>query len=80
MDLQAIGRILVLLGIGIALLGGLFLLMGRLPILGNLGHLPGDIRIEKRGFACLVPITSMILVSVVLTAILNILVRLINKQ
>ena len=80
MDLQAIGRVLILLGIGVALLVGLFLILGRFTILGNLGHLPGDIRVEKRGITCLMPITSMILVSVTLMVILNILVRFINRQ
>jgi hypothetical protein len=80
MDLQATGRILILIGIGISVLGGLFLLLGRLGVFGNLGHLPGDIRIERQGITCLVPITSAILISIILTAILNILVRIINRQ
>lgn len=80
MDLQTTGRILILIGIGLILLGGMFLLLGRLSILGNLGHLPGDIRIERQGFTCLVPITSVILISVILTVILNILFRIINRQ
>jgi hypothetical protein len=32
MDMQNIGRILLLIGIGIAVLGGVFMLLGRLPI------------------------------------------------
>lgn len=79
MDLQTIGRILLVLGIGLALLGGLFLLLGRIPFLSNFGNLPGDIRIEGQGFSCFVPIVSMILLSVVVSIILNIIIRIINR-
>lgn len=76
MDIQSIGRLFVILGIGIALLGGLLMLLGRLPFFGNL---PGDIRVQGQGFSCLAPIVSMILLSIVLTVILNIIVRFINR-
>ncbi len=79
MDLQAIGRVMVIGGIVLAVIGGLLMLLGQLPIFGNLGKLPGDIRIEGQGFTCLIPIASMILLSVILTIVLNIIVRLINR-
>jgi hypothetical protein len=79
MDIQAIGRLLLLIGIGIAVVGGLMMLLGRLPFLNNLGSLPGDIRIEGSGFTCLVPIASMILISIILTIVVNIIIRLINR-
>ena len=78
MDLQSLGRILLIVGIFIAVLGGIFLLLSRLPI--NLGNLPGDIRFEGQGFSCFIPITTMILLSIILTIVLNIIVRLINRQ
>lgn len=40
-----------------------------------LGRLPGDIRIERDGFRIYVPITSMIVISIVLTAVLAIIRR-----
>jgi hypothetical protein len=79
MDMQSIGRILLLVGIALAVAGGILLLLGRLPFLSNLGSLPDDIHIQGEGFSCLIPIVSMILVSVVLTVLLNILIRLINR-
>ena len=79
MDMQNIGRILLIIGIGIALVGGLLLALGRLPIFSQLGKLPGDIRIEGQGFSCFVPIVSMILLSVLLTIVVNIIIRLINR-
>jgi len=39
------------------------------------GRLPGDIRIENEHSKVFIPITSMILISVVLTIILNLLRR-----
>lgn len=79
MDLQSIGRFLLFIGIGLAALGGVLMLAGRLPFLSKLGNLPGDIRIQGEGFSCLIPIVSMILVSVILTVLLNIVIRLINR-
>ena len=79
MDLQTLGRGVLIIGIVLALLGGLLMLLARIPFFANLGSLPGDIRIEGQGFSCFIPIVSMILISVVLTIVLNIIVRLINR-
>jgi Protein of unknown function (DUF2905) len=79
MDMQNLGRILLFLGIGLALLGGLFLLLSRLPFFNQLGSLPGDIRVEGANFTCLVPIVSMIILSIVGTIVLNVIIRLINR-
>ena len=80
MDLNTVGRITLIIGIVIAILGGLLMLAARLPFFSNLGNLPGDIRIEGQGFSCFIPIVTMILISVILTIVLNIVVRLINRQ
>lgn len=40
-------------------------------ILNWFGRLPGDIRIEKEHSKVFIPITSMILVSVILTVVIN---------
>lgn len=79
MDLQSIGRVMVVIGIGIALLGGLLLVLSRLPFFSNLGNLPGDIRVQGQGFSCFIPIVSMILISIILTVVLNIIIRIINR-
>ena len=78
-DLNTIGRITLIIGILLAVLGGVLMLLARIPFFSNLGNLPGDIRIETQGFSCFIPIVSMILISVVLTIALNIVVRLINR-
>jgi hypothetical protein len=45
----------------------------------SLGGLPGDLRIERENISCYVPIATMALLSVVLTIVLNVIVRLLNR-
>ena len=63
------GRWLVFAGIGMLILGGLFMLGSRVPWL-RIGHLPGDIAVQREGFSFHFPITTMILVSVILTLVM----------
>jgi hypothetical protein len=42
---------------------------------GWFGHLPGDIRIERENARVYVPIVSMLVISVVLTILLNLISR-----
>jgi hypothetical protein len=64
------GNALVLVGILIIVAG--LLMSGRL---GPLGRLPGDIAISRPGFGFYMPITTMIVLSIVITLILNFLRR-----
>ena len=75
-QLQDIGRLLLLFGGLIFLLGLVLTLSGRLPWLGQL---PGDIRIEREGFGCFIPIVTSILLSLLLTVLLNVVIRLLNR-
>jgi hypothetical protein len=77
MDFSTLGKGILILGLVLVLVGGLFWILGRAGL--PLGRLPGDIRIERDGFSCLVPIASMILVSILLTVLLNIVIRLFNR-
>ncbi|MEW6611332.1 MAG: DUF2905 domain-containing protein [Pseudomonadota bacterium] len=61
----------VTLGVLLVLLGLLWPLLSRL----GLGHLPGDIRIERPGMVFYFPITTSLLISIVLTLILWLLRR-----
>jgi hypothetical protein len=76
-DLGQVGRWLVLAGISLAAVGGLLWLAGRSGL--PLGRLPGDIRIEREGFSCFIPLASSILISLLLTIALNVLVRWMNR-
>lgn len=67
------GRILIILGLALLVTGAL--LTWAPGALGWFGRLPGDIRIERPSGTVFIPITSSILVSLVLTAIVNLILR-----
>ncbi len=67
-----IGRLLMLLGSGIFILGLILVLAGRVPWLGNL---PGDIRWQRGDVSVYIPLGTMLVVSVVLSLLLNLLAR-----
>jgi hypothetical protein len=79
MELENIGRAALLIGIGIAVLGGVLMLFSRIPGLNQLFNLPGDIRLQNGNVSCFFPIVSMIIISVILTIVANIIVRLLNR-
>ena len=68
--MESVGKVLVFVGLGIAVLGGLLLLIGQVWPGFKLGRLPGDVVVEQEGFKLFFPITTMILVSVLITFIL----------
>lgn len=68
------GRLLVVAGLGIAALGLLILLAERIPGL-RLGRLPGDIAVQRGGFGFYFPITTMLLLSAIASAVLWIIGR-----
>ena len=70
--LQTLGRMLVLMGILIVIIGVLLLLAGRVPFLGRL---PGDIVYQRGNFTLYIPLMTMLLLSLILTIILNLLFR-----
>jgi hypothetical protein len=59
------GRVLIVLGLILVVAGVLVSLLGRLPL--RLGHLPGDIRIQGRNSSFYFPLTTCVLISVVLS-------------
>jgi hypothetical protein len=68
---------MLFVGLGIAVLGGIILVAARFfPWLGNL---PGDIRIEGENGRVFIPITTMILISVAGTIVLNLLIRFLRR-
>jgi hypothetical protein len=80
-QLDTFGRWLIIVGLGIAALGLLLFLLGRIPGLDRLGSLPGDIRFQSRDgrLTCFVPIVSSLLLSIILTIMLNIIVKILNR-
>ncbi|MCK5054365.1 MAG: DUF2905 domain-containing protein [Anaerolineales bacterium] len=77
MDLSSIARWVILAGVAIIIVGIGLWLAGRFDL--PLGRLPGDIHIEREGFSCFFPLTTSILLSLLLTLALNILLRFLNR-
>jgi hypothetical protein len=75
--MESIGRTLMFGGVFLFLVGGMIFLSAKLGL--PLGRLPGDIRIEREGFSLYLPLTSAILVSVVLTIVVNVIAKLLKK-
>jgi hypothetical protein len=65
-----IGKILVLVGLVLVVLGGLLWLGGKLPWFGRL---PGDIRIDREHFKLYFPLTTCLLISILLTLLFRLL-------
>lgn len=73
--MENLGRLLLILGGIIALLGLLLILGSSVPFLRPLGRLPGDIRFTVGNVTCFFPIVTSILLSIIVTIVLNILLR-----
>lgn len=62
-----IGLVLVVVGLGLWL---------GADKLGWLGHLPGDIKVERPGFRFYAPVTTMIILSIIVSLVLSLISRL----
>ena len=61
-----LGKVIILTGGILIVLGALMLLFGKIP---GIGKLPGDIVIKKENFSFYFPLTTCILLSIVLSLI-----------
>jgi hypothetical protein len=59
---------LIIFGVVLALVGGLLLLVGKIPFLGRL---PGDIVLRREHWSLYFPLTTSILISLVLTLLFS---------
>ena len=65
------GNLLILTGLGLVAIG----LLVRFGFFSWFGRLPGDIRLEGERSSVFIPITSMIIVSVLGSILLNVIAR-----
>jgi hypothetical protein len=69
---DGVGRLLIVGGLVLAGLGVVLVLAPNVPFLGRL---PGDIRIDRDNVHVFIPLGTMLLVSIVLTVLLNLIGR-----
>lgn len=76
MPLENLGRLLIVGGLVVVAIGLLFLLGSRVPLLGRL---PGDLHWEREGVSVYVPLATSLLVSVVLSVLLTLVLRMTGR-
>ena len=77
MELSQLARIVALFGLVLLIAAGTLFLLDRFGL--PLGSLPGDIKLKRGNFTCVVPIISSLIISGVLTILLNLLIRFLKK-
>ena len=65
--MQSAGRLLIIAGLILVLIGVFFYLLDKMPFLGKL---PGDIYIKKDNFHFYFPLTTCIILSIILSLII----------
>ncbi len=60
-----IGKIIIFFGVVLVAIGVVFLIAGRMHL--PFGHLPGDIAYRRKNFSFYFPLTTSILISIVLS-------------
>jgi len=71
--MEQLGRLLIVMGVVILILGVLLALGPRLPF--RLGRLPLDFHYQRDNFSFYFPLGTSILISIILTLILSLLTR-----
>ncbi len=72
---QSIGKVLILVGVFIVVLGLSLVLWQRVPLLGRI---PGDIFVQKGDLQLFFPIATCLIVSILLTVAVNFIIRLLR--
>jgi hypothetical protein len=75
--METIARYVIIAGIVLIVAGAVLYGLAKLNV--PLGRLPGDIRVEGKNGSFYFPLTTCILISVVLTILLNIIGRFLKK-
>ncbi len=69
---EDLGKIIILVGLFMVLIGGIMILGSKIPFLGKL---PGDILIKRDNFTFYFPLGTCILLSILLTLIFSLIFR-----
>ncbi len=73
---QQIGRILIIIGTAALITGIIFIYGEKLQILKYIGKLPGDINIKRENFSFYFPITTCIILSIIVSLIFSLITKL----
>ena len=74
--MEGIGKILLIVGGIIVILGLLLIFSNHIPFFGKL---PGDIFIRRDGFSFYFPVVTLLILSVLITIIVNVILHFMNK-
>ena len=77
MDLMPLARMVAVFALVLLVIAGLLFLAAKFNI--SPGKLPGDFVLKRGNFTCAVPLVSSLLISIVVTIVLNILLFLFRK-
>lgn len=70
--MESFAKLLIVFGVILAAVGGLMLFIGNVPYIGRL---PGDIFVQRKNFSFYFPLTTSILLSIVLTLLFSLFSR-----
>ena len=68
-DLASVGRLLIVFGVVLLVIGGLLSVLGKVP------RLPGDILIRRDTVVIYIPLATSLVLSVILTLVFSLLIR-----
>lgn len=71
-ELSSLGKVIMVIGLIAFLLGAILFFGGKIPFMGRL---PGDFYLKRDNFTFYFPLATGILISIILTVILNIIFR-----
>lgn len=74
--MEGISKILLIVGGTIVILGLILVFSQHIPFLGKL---PGDIIIKRDGFSFYFPIVTFLIVSILLTIVINVILHFLSK-
>jgi len=74
--MEGIGKILLIVGGIVVILGLILIFSQHIPFLGKL---PGDIFVKKEGFSFYFPIVTLLILSILVTIIVNVILHFLNK-
>jgi hypothetical protein len=74
--MEGLGKILLIAGGVIVILGLILVFSQHIPFLGKL---PGDIFVKRDGFSFYFPIVSLLILSILVTIIVNVILHFLNK-